>query len=465
MSLFTYNVELSSKPDKSGRWSVMIRLHLKGHRPGRVLTSVKLSQADRHWASLDKKRDRPADWGKWVIRHPDKDALNSDILLEHSRIKRQVEAWERAEPDGQLTPAVAAERFRSPPDAVTYYQRMLPILEECKEQAYRTWSGKQTALNAFVAFAGAELPVSGVTPQLVRQFQQYLSKRRIERTGQKMKGLTVNCYLDKLHGLHKQLLIASGVSPKQAELQSPWNDRERVDETKVTKLRLNESTIERVSMLDVDTTRRVMTPVLSFRLWMLAHWLAGARHSDVLQLRYQNFTVDANGQPVHVNYEMMKTGFRVSIPVFAQTRELLSIWWKPEQHKPTDYVLPFLSNSEPYAKLLTHEQYKNAPFGVRKRLAEMLTFRGRQVNLCLKEIQQAAGLPDVLSMHTSRHSFADMARRIMQSDKSITLYDIQLMLGHGRYETTVGYMEELSGQDATAPMMAVFDRKKPTSTE
>ena len=104
--------------------------------------------------------------------------------------------------------------------------------------------------------------------------------------------------------------------------------------------------------------------------------------------------------------------------------------------------------------------YKSAPFAVRRRLSITIGYWVNQINQCLKEVEREAGLSGRLSTHTARHSFADLARRIMQEDKSLTLYDIQLMLGHTDHKTTVNYIEELSGSDATAPMTAVFGRRK-----
>ena len=456
----TLNIELSSKPDRHGRYSVMIRLHLKGYKPGRTLTTVKLEQAPKYWAALDPKRKEKPDWGKWVVRHPDRDKLNEEILREHKRIKEQIETWQKAEPDVIFTPEILADRFRSLSVSENYYQQMLPVLEDTKRQAYTTWRGKRTALNAFIKFTGKETLTANVNSKLVRQFQQHLLKTHQGKyTRQPLKGSTLNTYLDYLHNLHVQMLIAAGASPKQAALQSPWNDRERPSEKRSKKNRLDEQSIERVSAITVETTRRKMTPELSFHIWMLSHVLAGARFSDVMQLRYSNFERDADSKPVHLSYEMMKTGFVINIPVFDEAWELLKRFWKPERHQPTDYVLPFLSNKKEYARIMTHEQYKSAPFVVREKLGQALAHWNRQVNLCLRDIQAEAGLSG-LTTHTSRHSFADLARRIMQEDKTLTLYDIQLMLGHSEYKTTVGYMEELSGQDASRQLKAVFDRKR-----
>jgi integrase len=137
----------------------------------------------------------------------------------------------------------------------------------------------------------------------------------------------------------------------------------------------------------------------------------------------------------------------------------LNFFWKSNR-KPTDYLLPYLNNKAAYAKLLTHEQYRTAPFAVRKKLHNTLRHWNQQVNLSLKELQEMADLPDKLRTHNARYSFADLARRIMVEDKSITVYDIQLMLGHRDFKTTEGYYRDEENQDVTEAMRAIFDRKK-----
>jgi integrase len=108
---------------------------------------------------------------------------------------------------------------------------------------------------------------------------------------------------------------------------------------------------------------------------------------------------------------------------------------------------------------MTYEEYKTAPFELKHARYNALTHWNRQINECLREVEQRAGLTAKLRMHNARHSFADLARRIMAEHKTISPYDIQLMMGHSNLKQTTDYMEELSGQDATQPLTAVFGRQ------
>ncbi|ADB39302.1 tyrosine-type recombinase/integrase [Spirosoma linguale] len=446
----TYNIELNSKPDSKGRSSVFIRLHLKGQKPGRVLTTVRIENASKYWSPKQK-------WTRWIIGHPNREALNQEILNEHDRIKKQVQAWQDAETPGAiLTPGQLAERFRAGSSDL-YFDWVDQVLDDVKEQAYATYIGKRSAVNAFKSWAGETLPLASVTPVLVRSFQDYLVKTPMAYGG-KRKGSTINKMLNRLHIIHQSVLVKTGVSPKKASLLSPWTDIDDLAELRPRKAKLTETTIQNVAALTVDTTRRRVTPVGAFQIWMLEHVLAGMRFSDVLFLRYQNFTTDQDGQPIHLRYEMLKTGNVVSIPILDEGRALLKRYWN-EESQPTAFILPYLDSSRPYAKIITHEQYKAASFDVKRRLYNDLAHWNRQVNLCLREVRTVAGLPEKLTNHSARHSFADLARRIMEQDVSLSMYDIQKMLGHNSIITTEVYTKDLQEPDSTKPMFAIFSRK------
>jgi integrase len=451
MPRITFNIELSSKADRTGRWSVMIRLHMKGQKPARVLTSVKIVGADKCW-------NPKKTWEKWVIKHPNKAALNIEIEREYQRVKTQVQKWQEAGgPNDLLTPALLAERFRAGVSD-RYFDWVDKVLEDNKDQAYSTYIGKRSAATMFKKWVGAAVNLQSISPLLVRQFQHYLVKSPIKE-GRYRKATTVNEILAKLHIIHKHVLIKMGIPLNQVAIQSPWTEIIPLKEVKSRKGKLSEATINWLAQLPVKSKRRKLTPEIAFRIWRLTHLLAGARFADIMLLRYNNFTLDTEGRPIQLQYEMQKTGNFVRIPIFEESRNLLNFFWKSNR-KPTDYLLPYLNNKAAYAKLLTHEQYRTAPFAVRKKLHNTLRHWNQQVNLSLKELQEMADLPDKLRTHNARYSFADLARRIMVEDKSITVYDIQLMLGHRDFKTTEGYYRDEENQDVTEAMRAIFDRKK-----
>jgi hypothetical protein len=422
----------------------MIRLHQKGEKPGRVLTKVKIENPAKHW-------NAKKTWGKWVVRHIDADALNAEILQEYNRVRDQAEAWIDALAKGQrLTPLQLADRFRGEVSE-HYFFWIDKVLEDSKLKGYLTYIAKRSVVNDFKKWVGEDIPLDVITIDVANRYRTHLQQRKTETTKQPLKASSVYKYIERLGLLHEQVLIKMGTRKKEATLLSPWTELEPLKETKSRKIKLHEDTIEKLAELKIASRRRVVTPESAFRIWTLAHFLAGARFSDVLLLRYYNFTVDEQGRPVHLRYEMSKTGFVVNIPLLEQAQELLLTWWN-DKAAPTDFLIPLLKSNAPYARIMTCEEYKAAPFELKHARYNALVHWNRQINECLKEVEQKAGL-------SARHSFVDLARRIMQEHKTITPYDIQLMMGHSTLSQTSDYMEELSGQDATQPLTAVFGKK------
>ncbi|MVM36530.1 tyrosine-type recombinase/integrase [Spirosoma sp. HMF3257] len=450
MPQLTFNVELSSKPNRIGLWTVMVRLYVKDQLPSRIPTSVKAVNLLKYW--------HPKKFGKWVKGHPDAKALNTEIEDEFKRIKAQVKAWQDAEPNYILTPKQLAERFKGG-SSERFFHWVDRVLEDAKQQSYSSYINKKSSISAYRKWAGEDIPLRSISPYQVRQFRDYLQKSNKDFTNGRRKPSTINKILDRMHRIHQDVLIKMGQSPKQAALNSPWNDLAALTESKSKKLKLNQVGVDQVSMVKVEKARLKLSPEKAFEVWMLSRALAGARHSDMMLLRYQNFKLNEDGHPVHLRYEMHKTGGIINIPVLGEAKLLLKAWWNPKA-KPSDFLLPFLKNSAPYAKIVTHEDYKLASFDMKRQLFNALNYWNRRINLSLELLGEDANLNGPLRMHSARHSFADLARRIMHEDKTITMYDIQLMLGHSSIQVTEIYTKSLEEPDNTEAMQAIFNRKK-----
>lgn len=466
MARVTINIELDSRPDRNGFTDVMVRLHLKGHMPARIQLDVKIDSIDKHWAALDKRRkSKKPDWGKWVIRHIDADALNAKIESGYNRIKGLIEAWEKEEltanPDllhSTLTPKQIAERYKTRlSDA--YFDLTNQVLEASKVKAYRTYVNRFTAVNMLAGFAPDDLTLQGLTVPLVERFQKYLRDRYVSpKTKKRLAASSINQYMELLNTVHIEVLKLKGHSRKKAIVMSPFTEVVALKSKSAYRAKFNEAQIEQAQTSLPETKRRRVSPEDAFAIWMLAHLLAGARFSDVLMLRYEHFEADGEGKIVQLTYTMSKSANKVSIPIFDEVRTLLTRWWKPDS-KPTDYLLPYLDNKAVYAKYTTRDQLYAAPFDERQKLDNRLYYWNGQINKVLAIIEKHLGFRDKLRMHNARHSFADLARRIMQEDGTLTLLDITKLLGQSDPRMVMVYIEEMERQDTNKQMAAVFNRK------
>lgn len=467
----TFNLQLDSKPDANGFWSVFVRLHAKGEKPGRLMTDVKIQNAPKYWAGLDKKRKEKGlkpEWGKWVTGHVDREALNRKIENEYNRIKALVESWQKeqvaADPDlteSTYTPSQLADKYRARLSD-RYFDLTTIVQEEAKTAlAYATYELREAAIDRLKDFAGATLEFRAVTTHLAEKFQDWLKNKYVsKRTKKGIAHSSVNAYFEALNTLHVEVLRLKGYSKKKAELLSPFSDVDKLNAKSIYRAKLDEAQIETLTNTEVTTSkRRVIKPAEAFAYWTLSYLLAGMRYSDLLLLRYKNFELDEADQPVQCRYTMMKTGNVVTLPVFEEARTLLQLWWKAD-HKPDDYVLPGLKATEIYATYTTPEELKAAPFAVRKRLKERLQYLNDRINSALSELTGEAGMNIDLGMHNARHSIADLARRIMQEDGTLTLIDITNMLGQRDPKMVLTYIEDMAKQDITPTMRNVLQRKK-----
>ncbi|RZM23712.1 MAG: hypothetical protein EOO88_25290 [Pedobacter sp.] len=236
-------------------------------------------------------------------------------------------------------------------------------------------------------------------------------------------------------------------------------DTEKLKSKTTYRAKFTETQIDTLSGIKPDTKRRRITPEEAFSIWVLSHLLAGIRFTDLMMLRYRNFHLDEADNPVQLSYTMSKTGNVVNLPLFDEAQDLLKRWWKAGA-QPDSYLLPYLRMNEPYSRYNTREELQKASFEVRRMLDTRLHYWNDKINTVLALIQKEAKLKDNLRMHNARHSFADLARRIMQEDNSITLLDITLMLGQRDPKMVMHYIEGMENQDASKPMGAVFNRKK-----
>jgi len=95
------------------------------------------------------------------------------------------------------------------------------------------------------------------------------------------------------------------------------------------------------------------------------------------------------------------------------------------------------------------------PWRLRRRIAPKNTLANRY----LKQIARRAGLavPEEITTHTARHSFADAARRA-----SGDVFAVSRALGHTKLSTTQRYLSELD-RDAVARLIeTVWGHEKDT---
>jgi integrase len=191
----------------------------------------------------------------------------------------------------------------------------------------------------------------------------------------------------------------------------------------VERRRLTSEEIASLVALDLKpgSRRRVVRD-----LYLVCFYAAGVRVSDALCLTPDNVRND------RLDYRMLKTGHIQSIKLPSQALELLSPYLEAAaaragERRPYPYLFPLMKTGN-----------DADPVSLRKRIQSANV----RANKALKGVAKAAGIaPEGFTMHTARHSFADLARQAGD------LYAVSKALGHSRLQTTQTY---LSSFDRTA---------------
>lgn len=117
----------------------------------------------------------------------------------------------------------------------------------------------------------------------------------------------------------------------------------------------------------------------------------------------------------------------------------------------TDYVFPLLDNKAVYAKAITWEAKEQLPYDVKKLLLQQTNSKNSLLNKYLGKIAIMAGIEKKVSMHTARHSFANIARQ-----RNANVYDISKALGHSNLKITETYLSKFDTTSQDTTMKQVF---------
>ncbi|PJJ54928.1 site-specific integrase [Hymenobacter chitinivorans] len=148
-------------------------------------------------------------------------------------------------------------------------------------------------------------------------------------------------------------------------------------------------------------------------LFVFAAYAGGLRISDLLQLRWSNFS------GTHIRITMQKTNDAVSVKVPNRALEILQLY-RHDGGKPSDYIFPFLH---------TYVDYTDP-----RALHRVISSATAYANKNLKIIAERAGIEKHISFHSSRHTFATRALT-----KGVAIELVSKLMGHHSINTTQIY--------------------------
>lgn len=165
-------------------------------------------------------------------------------------------------------------------------------------------------------------------------------------------------------------------------------------------------------------------------LWLTSYYFGGMRISDVLRLRWSDFT------DMRLHYTMGKNNKAGSIKVVEKAFTLLDKYSKFKENE-NDLVFPDL-------KVLPNLQ---DDFDVQRKIA----FATSRYDKFLREhVAPAAGIKGKLTMHIARHTFATNAGDI------VPIQLLQKIYRHSNITTTIAYQANFINKDTDEAIDAVL---------
>jgi site-specific recombinase XerD len=156
------------------------------------------------------------------------------------------------------------------------------------------------------------------------------------------------------------------------------------------------------------------------------------RFGDLAMLRWENIE---GGQ---LNYVMGKTGNEVKVNIRRHAQRFLD-YYRTGEDSSNSFILPFLEGFEG----------KGISSSALRRKASTWN---AVANKHLKTIQAMIGIDDNLSMHVSRHSFAQYG-----VNKGLSKYKMQMLLGHASVKTTEQYLKMIDVTAVNEAMDMIFE--------
>ena len=174
-------------------------------------------------------------------------------------------------------------------------------------------------------------------------------------------------------------------------------------------------------------------------VFLFSYYCAGIRVGDILKLKWSNVTSDNR-----LFYIMSKNLKYRDLALVKPARDILSAYKRQKE----GFIFPFLNPVAAYSlypeRILTPCQ--------KLELSNDISNASKRINRALGKICNMAGIDKHVTMHVSRHSFANLAR-----EKGVMSAEIKDLLAHSNLKTTELYMGEFDRQRSDDILHNLFE--------
>jgi integrase len=431
----SFNLELNNRPSKNKTYTIMLRITQdKKHVRKKTTVEVK-NKSDFNPRSKSE---------KWIrTSEPNHAKWNEILALE---IEQAKDSYRDLRTSGMATKELVKEKISSaetsPSFLVYAKQRTQEIYKEGGYRNYKKYNGFCNKLENYLKIIGKkDLYFTEITSAFLSKFEAHLhTLHNVRNKDAKLRPSSISLTIRVFKTIiNRAIEVEKLIKPEM----NPFLGFKYVNAKSATKEKLNESEIKLIENLDL-AERSLIWHCRNY--FLFSYYMAGIRAGDLIQLRWSNITTDGR-----LEYRMGKTMNDRSIKLHRKVLAILKGYYK-EENNPTDYIFPLLDNRALYAKYVTEDQRATMPPEMVKKLTDVVSSKNALINKYLKKIAALAGITKNVSFHTSRHSFAKVAK-----DKRVDNNHLKNLLGHSNIKITEIYMGSFETEETDKVMDSIFE--------
>lgn len=419
----TIHLELKKQPTSKGLYPIFIRI-TKDRKSTRIRTSISLKSV-KDW--------NPKGEGKsaWVRTSEKQYQLFNDTLQEELDAVKETHKGNK---DASSERIKELHKQEETSESFLAFAKA-KVDEAGKSQSIGTKRHYQTTLNFLEGYLKKmkkkDILFNEVNLAFVKSFESYLASVENGRErGRKLDTITIANYLKKIRKLVNEAVAEGHLATSPfGKGEGRFTIKGKKDSTK-EKLELEE--LSSIIALDLPVGSAIWHTKNAF---LFSFYCAGIRAGDLLQLRWNNI------QDGRLVYRMDKNGKERNLDLVDGAERILDLY-RSENAKDADFIFPFLDSRAKWA-IESAKGRDTMEEGLQKALFLAIASRNVILNRNLKCIAEKAGIRKNITMHTSRHTFANLAMK-----EGVESGKIQGLLAHSSLATTEGYMGHFGKKEA-----------------
>lgn len=402
--MVTVAIVLRAEKKKDGKFPLAIRI-TKDRKSSFIYLDYRL-----------KKEDWDADKQRVKKTHPNSVRLNNFLL------KKLAETNEHAleiEGNRNVVTSHAVRQKIKPTASATFFGQSDLYLQRLKEAGkYNEYTANKPRIKHFKEFIRNDIAFPDISISLLERFKSYVI------TQLKLSERSAVNHLSVIRSVFS-FAVKEGVVDKK---HSPFGKgKVKIKFPESSKIGLNEEEIERLESIELNPRENHVR-----NLWLFSYYFAGMRVSDVLRLRWSDFQND------RLYYGMGKNQKADSLKVPDKALAILKQYEAFKENK-VDLVFPELKGVDLSDQFITKRT---------------IAFKTSAIDKCLNiNVAPKAEITKKLTMHISRHSFAQMA------GDTISIQLLQKLYRHESILTTMGYQSNFTHEQTDDALDKVLGKK------